>query len=287
MSTIVRAEHVPPAHWVGDGFHVRSLISPSVHAKELDPFLLLDHAAPETFAPATQPRGVGTHPHKGFETVTIVYDGELEHRDSTGSGGRIGAGDVQWMTAGNGILHQEFHSNDFTRKGGSMEMVQLWVNLPARHKSSPPGYQTILKADIPVVTLEDGAGELRVIAGSFRSLKGPARTFTPIEIWDMRLKAGKHISLPLPQGHTAALALLDGAVLINGQRVRSGTPLVILDRSGGGVSVEATSDAKLLLLAGEPIGEPVVAHGPFVMTTLGEIKQAMLDFQNGRFGSID
>lgn len=287
MSHIVRTELSPPSHWVGDGFHVRSLISPSVHARELDPFLLLDHAAPETFSPTDTPRGVGSHPHKGFETVTIVYAGELEHRDSTGSGGRIGPGDVQWMTAGNGIVHQEFHSRDFTRNGGAMEMVQLWVNLPSRHKSVPAGYQTIGKTDIPVVTLADGAGQLRVIAGSFAGTKGPSRTFTPIEIWDLRLKAGTHVELPVPAGHSAALALLDGEVVINGKPISSDTPLVILDRNGGSLSVASTADAKLLLIAGEPISEPVVAHGPFVMNSLGEIKQAMLDYHNGRFGTLD
>lgn len=286
MRDIVAVHAAPRGHWVGDGFPVRSLISPGDQAQKLSPFLLLDHAAPFEFTPADQPRGVGEHPHRGFETVTIVYQGELEHRDSTGNGGRIGPGDVQWMTAASGILHEEFHSEDFTRKGGTMEMVQLWVNLPAKHKMAKPGYQTLLDANIPSVELADGAGRVRVIAGDFNGSKGPARTFTPIDIWDVRLNAGKQTSLPLPEGRTAAIVILHGTVMVNDDQIVRAGQLIEFARDGGEITLDANTDATVLVLSGEPINEPVVAQGPFVMNTVGEIKQAMLDFQNGRFGAI-
>ncbi len=248
----------------------------------VSPFLLLDYAGPRTFEPARQPRGVGQHPHRGFETVTIVYQGEVEHRDSTGAGGVIGPGDVQWMTAASGILHEEFHSRAFTATGGAFEMVQLWVNLPAKDKSAPPGYQTLLDAEIPVVALPGGT--LRVIAGSYSGRKGPARTFTPIDIWDVRLNAGKSASLNLPEGHTLAVIVLAGTVEVNGAEIAREAQMVLLERTGGEFTLEANGDCKLLILSGAPIDEPVVAQGPFVMNTLGEIKQAMLDFQRGKFG---
>jgi redox-sensitive bicupin YhaK (pirin superfamily) len=271
-------------HWVGDGFPVRSMLSPD---DNLSPFLLLDYAGPAAFTPTDTPRGVGQHPHRGFETVTIVYQGELAHRDSTGNGGTIGPGDVQWMTAASGILHEEFHSEAFTRKGGTLEMAQLWVNLPRKDKAADPGYQTLLNADIPSVDLADGAGRVRVIAGEFPGAKGPARTFTPIDIWDVRLSRDKSTTLSLPEGHTVAIAVLSGTVLVNDQEVARGSQLVHFERTGGEITLEANSDATLLVLSGAPINEPVVAHGPFVMTTVGEIKQAMLDFQQGRFGAME
>ena len=276
----------PRPHWVGDGFPVRSLFSYGDHGAQLSPFLLLDYAGPAQFPPAEQPRGVGVHPHRGFETVTIVYDGEVAHRDSTGSGGLIGPGDVQWMTAASGILHEEFHSPDFTRRGGAMEMVQLWVNLPARSKMEPPGYQNILNAQIPSVDLADGAGRVRVIAGSFEGHQGPARTHTPMDVWDVRLNAGKTVRLSLIKGHTAALVVLAGTVLVNGEAVAREAQLVQFQRDGDALEIEANSDAKLLFLGGEPIEEPVVGHGPFVMNTREEIVQAFHDFQSGKFGGM-
>lgn len=286
MRNIVAVHAAPRGHWVGDGFPVRSLISPGGDAKAMSPFLLLDHAAPFEFGPTDRPRGVGEHPHRGFETVTIVYQGELEHRDSTGNGGRIGPGDVQWMTAAAGILHEEFHSEAFTRTGGTMEMVQLWVNLPAKDKKAKPGYQTLLDASIPSVDLGDGDGRVRVIAGDYEGTKGPAKTFTPIDIWDVRVNAGKGASLTLPEGRTTALVILHGTVLVNDDQVVRAGQLIEFARDGGAITVEANTDVTLLVLSGEPINEPVVAQGPFVMNTVGEIKQAMLDFQNGRFGEI-
>ncbi len=286
MRKILGTYSAPRQHWVGDGFPVRSMLSPQTHGEHASPFILLDYAGPMAFKPADRPRGVGQHPHRGFETVTIVYQGEVEHRDSTGAGGLIGPGDVQWMTAASGILHEEFHSKAFTANGGTLEMVQLWVNLPAKHKMATPGYQTLLDKDIPSVDLADAAGTVRVIAGEFQNDKGPARTFTPINIWDVRLNAGKSTSLTLPEGHTLAVIVLAGTVEINGSDVAREAQLVLLGREGGEITIEANSETRLLVLSGEPINEPVVAQGPFVMNTIGEIKQAMLDFQSGRFGAM-
>lgn len=283
MRKILGVTNSPKAHWVGDGFPVRSLLSPE---SGLSPFLLLDYAGPAEFTPTDRPRGVGQHPHRGFETVTIVYQGELEHRDSTGNGGTIGPGDVQWMTAASGILHEEFHSEAFTRTGGTLEMVQLWVNLPAKDKKAAPGYQTLLNAEIPTVALPDGAGHVRVIAGDYAGQTGPARTFTPINIWDLRLGRDKTTTLTLPEGHTVALAVLGGTVLVNGEEVARGGQLVAFARTGGAITLEANNDVTVLVLSGAPINEPVVAHGPFVMNSVGEIKQAMLDFEQGRFGAM-
>lgn len=276
----------PSAHWVGDGFPVRSMFSHAAQGEHVSPFLLLDYAGPAEFVPTERPRGVGVHPHRGFETVTIVYQGEVEHRDSTGEGGLIGPGDVQWMTAASGILHEEFHSQAFTRKGGTLEMVQLWVNLPAQHKGTEPGYQTLLDKDIPAVTLPDGAGTLRVIAGDYEGHAGPARTFTPIDIWDLRLKSGGATALTLPEGRMFGIVVLRGNVLLNGADQAREAQFALLDREGGGVIIEAETDATLLVLSGEPIDEPVAMHGPFVMNTSEEIRRAMADFQSGRFGKI-
>ena len=286
MRTVLGVYSAPQQHWVGDGFPVRSLFSHESHGKHVNPFLLFDYAGPAEFAPTDKPRGVGTHPHRGFETVTIVYKGEVEHRDSTGKGGVIGPGDVQWMTAAGGILHKEFHSEAFTRKGGTLEMVQLWVNLPAKHKNAKPGYQTLLDRKIPAVGLPDGAGILRVIAGDYEGRRGPAHTFTPIDLWDVRLNQGGTISLTLPEGRSVSVVVLKGAVQVNGDAIAREAQLVLLDREGGEITLDADSDASLLVLSGEPINEPVVMQGPFVMNTADEIRQARVDFQNGRFGEI-
>jgi hypothetical protein len=284
----VLAVHEPnPPHWVGDGFPVRSIFSyDGLGREQLSPFLMLDYAAPRIFEPATRRRGVGEHPHRGFETVTIVYQGELEHRDSAGNGGRIGPGDVQWMTAASGVVHEEFHSEKFTRAGGSMEMMQLWVNLPARDKMAAPGYQTLLDRDIPAIPLPDGAGRLRVIAGEFGGHRGPAKTFTPINVWDLRLNAGKTATLATPEGHTTAIIPMHGHALINGTQAAGEAQLVILERSGGEFTIGVDTDATLLLLSGQPLNEPVVGYGPFVMTSDREIAQAIRDYQSGRFGSL-
>ena len=286
MKRILGVYNAPRPHWVGDGFPVRSMFSYQSHGKQLSPFLLLDYAGPADFSPAAKPRGVGKHPHRGFETVTIVYKGEVAHRDSTGQGGTIGSGDVQWMTAGAGILHEEFHSPAFTESGGILEMVQLWVNLPARDKMTAPGYQAILDHDIPRVPLPDGAGTVRVIAGEYAGHTGPARTFTPMYVWDMRLKQGGSTELTLPEDWNAAVIVLHGTVLVNGDAVAREAQMVVLDRAGQSLSIEANNDAVVLLLSGEPIDEPIVGHGPFVMNSQQEISQAMADFNSGRFGQI-
>lgn len=286
MKKILGTYRAPRGHWVGDGFPVRSLFSYDSHGKHLSPFLLLDYAGPAAFKPADQPRGVGQHPHRGFETVTIVYEGEVEHRDSTGAGGKIGPGDVQWMTAASGILHEEFHSREFTRTGGTLEMVQLWVNLPASDKMSTPGYQTLLDHDIPSVALPNEAGRVRVIAGDYAGHRGPAHTFTPINVWDIRLNQGHDARFSVPEGHTLAIVVLRGTVQVNGTQIVRDAEMVMLDRAGSDLLLEANSDATVLLLGGEPIDEPIVGHGPFVMNSAAEINQAIVDFNNGRFGQM-
>ena len=288
IKKILNIGSAPGRHWVGDGFPVHGMFGYSgPGVAERSPFLLLDYAAPTSFTPNDgYRRGVGQHPHRGFETVTIVYEGEVEHRDSTGRGGVIGRGDVQWMTAGSGILHEEFHSERFSREGGPFEMVQLWVNLPARDKMAAPGYQAITDASIPVVTLPEGRGQLRVIAGEFDGQAGPASTFSPLHVWDLRLAAGAHIDLPLPEGWTTMLVVLDGTVQVNGDALLRATQMATFSTEGDRVQVEANGEAKLLLLAGEPIDEPVVGYGPFVMNSQAEIAEAVRDFNSGKFGSM-
>jgi redox-sensitive bicupin YhaK (pirin superfamily) len=223
------------AHWVGDGFPVRTLFS--YHSgEELSPFLLLDYAGPQKFSPTSDRLGVGQHPHRGFETVTIVYEGEVEHRDSSGGGGKIGPGDVEWMTAASGVIHEEFHGREFARRGGMFEMIQLWVNLPAKDKMAPPRYQTILSADIPVVVLGDGQAEVRVIAGEFAGKKGPAETFTPIHVWDVRMK--QHAHLQVPEGFTTAIVVLKGSLSVNGTKTDAAT-FVLLDPRGTEIAPQA------------------------------------------------
>ena len=286
MKKLIGIYTSPRGHWVGDGFPVRTLFSYDTMGKHISPFLLLDHAGPADFTPTEQRRGVGQHPHRGFETVTIVYDGEVEHRDSTGAGGTIGPGDVQWMTAAKGILHEEFHSDAFARSGGALEMVQLWVNLPAKDKMADAGYQTIVDGDIPVLPLANNAGQLRLIAGEFAGTRGPARTFTPIDVWDLRLNAGKPVTLDLHEGRNTALVILRGTVMVNGGEVARQGQLALFECDGSQLTLEASDDAKVLLLSGEPIDEPIVGHGPFVMNTEQEIHQAFADFHSGKFGQM-
>ena len=288
MKKIKEICSAPAQHWVGDGFPVQSLFTyNSENAALLNPFLLLDYAGPTEFKPAAERKGVGPHPHRGFETVTIVYQGELEHRDSTGSGDSIGAGDVQWMTAASGILHDEFHSENFTKSGGTLEMVQLWVNLPAKHKSSEPGYQTLRNWEIPTANLPRYAGSMRVIAGEYDENTGPAKTFTPINVWDIRLKLDKSANFSLPENHSLILVVMHGTVLINGRGIARESQMVLFEHEGNEIHIEAHTDANVLLLSGEPIDEPMVGHGPFVMNTKAEINQAVKDFKDGKFGELD
>lgn len=286
MKKVVSIEHRPSVHWVGNGFPVRTIFSFDSLGYRISPFLLLDYAGPAEFCPSDKPRGVDEHPHRGFETVTIVYQGELEHRDSAGNHGKIGPGDVQWMTAASGVVHEEKNSREFTRLGGTLEMVQLWVNLPAEFKMTPPAYQTILERQIPLVDLPEGAGTVRVIAGEFGGVKGPAQTFTPINLWDLRLKAFSRAELILPRGFTAALFLRRGEVVLTDSERARETDLALLTREGERVRVNARDDASLLVLNGAPIDEPVAAYGPFVMNSKTEINQAIEDYHSGRLGRL-
>jgi redox-sensitive bicupin YhaK (pirin superfamily) len=276
----------PQGHWVGDGFPVRSLFNYDQLGRHISPFLMLDYAAPTSFPAAARPRGVGEHPHRGFETVTIVYQGEVAHRDSAGNSGVIGPGDVQWMTAASGVLHDEFHSPAFTRQGGELEMVQLWVNLPAKHKMSVPRYQGILNAQIPQMQLPNGAGSVRVIAGAFAGQTGAAATFSDLNVWDLRLKAGCEVRLAVADGHSAAIAVLHGAIVANGSREAKDAELVLFEQAGTEILLKASVDSTLLFLSGAPIAEPIVGYGPFVMNTRAEIETAMMDFRQGKFGRL-
>ena len=285
--TLLSTQAAPPRHWVGDGFPVHGMFGyndPGV--AERSPFLLLDYAAPTDFTPTDARRGVGSHPHRGFETVTIVYAGAVEHRDNTGAGGIIGAGDVQWMTAGAGIVHEEFHAPDYAAQGGAFEMVQLWVNLPAKDKMTPAHYQGISAAQIPSVTLPGADGQVRVIAGALGAAQGPAHSYTPMNVLDIRLAAGQTADLPQPEGWSTLLLVLAGSVQVNGSAPLEAAQLATLSQQGQGVTLHAHSDAKLLLLAGAPIDEPVVGYGPFVMNSRAEIVQAGKDFNQGRFGRM-
>jgi redox-sensitive bicupin YhaK (pirin superfamily) len=272
-------------HWVGDGFPVQSIFSYNDIAEKISPFLMMDHAGPTVFPPTHKKLGVGQHPHRGFETVTIVYQGGVSHRDSSGGGGTIGPGDVQWMTAASGLIHEEFHSEAFARQGGPFEMIQLWVNLPAKDKMSKPGYQGITADEISEITLSNDAGIARIIAGALDYAKGPAHTFTPMNVWDLRLNAGRRLSLSLPSGHTIALYVLSGALKVGTQTVEA-TEMAVMEREGTELVADVTQDAVVLLLSGEPLNEPIVGHGPFVMNAREEIMQAMQDYNNGKFGQI-
>jgi quercetin 2,3-dioxygenase len=280
----VLAIHTTTAgHWVGDGFPVRTLFSYSDGGEELSPFLLLDHAGPREFPPTEQRLGVGPHPHRGFETVTIVQAGEVEHRDSSGAGGRIGPGDVQWMTAAAGVVHEEFHGREFARRGGPFEMVQLWVNLPARHKLAPPRYQAILARDIPAVEL--GAGSrARVVAGELGGARGPAETVTPMLVAELHLEGTA--ALAVPEGWTALLVGLAGELRVNGSQPLGPDSYALLERAGTDLALAAAPGTRALLLAGQPLGEPIAGYGPFVMNTQAEIRQAIADFQAGKMGRL-
>jgi redox-sensitive bicupin YhaK (pirin superfamily) len=286
MKKLMSVQGNDRGHWVGDGFPVRTLFFYQDLGKEMSPFLMLDFAGPMQFPTTTERKGVGSHPHRGFETVTFVYEGEVEHKDSTGQGGVIGPGEVQWMTAGAGILHEEFHSAAFAREGGVMQMIQLWVNLPAKDKMTSPGYQPILRQQIPELTLVDGSGTARVIAGSFGGQTGPARTFTPMQVVDLKLKKGAALTIPVPAGWSAGLVVLNGAVQAQDGAVATDAQMLMYEHAGQDIAVQVREDTVALLLCGEPIEEPIFGHGPFVMNTKAEITQAIEDFNSGRFGRI-
>ena len=274
------------SHWVGDGFPVRNFFPTNDLGQVISPFVLLDYAGPREFSPSEKVRGVGEHPHRGFETVTILYHGEVEHRDSGGNSGRLGPGDVQWMTAGSGVVHEEMHGKDFTQRGGLFEAIQLWVNLPKAQKMSPPRYQDIRKEEIPVVNLEDEAGQLRVISGEFKGMKGPAETFTPVNLFDLQLKGGKNFELDLTPDFTAALFVMSGKLEVDGQEINE-AELTLLDPEGESVVLDIKSDSRALVLNGAVIDEPMVQQGPFVMNSREEILQAARDYQTGKMGHLD
>lgn len=273
-------------HWVGDGFPVRNLFPSNGLQVEVSPFLMLDYAGPQYFTPSEKRRGVGEHPHRGFETVTIAYQGSVGHRDSAGNAGVIAPGDVQWMTAASGVLHEELHEAEFSKEGGVFEMIQLWVNLPAKDKMSKPGYQTITKEQIPVIALP-GGGHVRVIAGEFDGKKGPAKTFTAVNLWDVILKAGEKVELTVPEGHNTAVVLRKGDATVNGSaKLKGEAQIAVLAQEGNTVVIEAKENSQLVLLSGEPINEPIASYGPFVMNTREEILQAVSDLKAGKFGQL-
>ena len=291
MKKIIGVYRNQNMHWVGDGFPVKNLFSYDRLGQAISPFLLLDYAAPYHFNPTTAQHGVGSHPHRGFETVTIAYQGEVSHKDSSGGGGQIKTGDVQWMTAGAGLMHEEFHSEEFAKSGGLFEMVQLWVNLPAADKMTAPKYQAIEAQEIPVIELENGAGHIRVIAGRYQAdqleYRGPAATFSSVNVWDGELKAEHVHHIHVPVDHNTLLVVLSGEMLVNGmQKVQDSSIVLFAQDDEADIQLEALQDSKFLLLTGQPLNEPIQGYGPFVMNTKDEIIQAFNDFNRGKFGEI-
>jgi redox-sensitive bicupin YhaK (pirin superfamily) len=286
MKDILGIYHPGSTHMVGDGFPVRNLFPSNDLDRAVDPFLMLDYAGPRNFPSTHHPRGVGEHPHRGFETVTIMYDGAVAHRDSAGNAGVIGPGDVQWMTAASGVVHEEMHEAQWAKQGGTFRAIQLWVNLPQAHKMSSPRYQTLLNADIPTVPLGNGAGTVRVIAGTYQGHQGPARTFTPVELYDLRLNAGAKVELMLPEGHSSSVFVLEGRVSVNGSAAAEEADLVVSARQGSLLLVDASQNSRLLIMSGQPLEEPIARYGPFVMNTKAELVQAVEDYQAGRMGHL-
>lgn len=273
-------------HMVGDGFKVRTFIS-SAMWKDMSPFLMLDYIEPVNYLPTEHPRGVDVHPHKGFETVSILWEGALAHEDSSGGKGKLFAGDVQWMTAGAGILHKEFHEEEFSRKGGVLHGAQLWVNLPAKDKSTAPSYQDIRSATIPEIKLEDEKGKIRIIAGEMNGVKGPASTFTRINIFDAHATADASFDLHVVDGDHTTLLVLKGTIHINDHQTAREGDMLVFEDAGSSIHIQTNNETHLLLLSGEPITEPVAAYGPFVMNTQEEIMQAIDDYNAGKFGVLN
>lgn len=286
MKKLLHVQRSDTPHWVGDGFPVRSIFGYQDLGPAISPFLLMDYAGPAEFPPSPNKRGVGEHPHRGFETVTIVYSGEVEHRDSAGGGGVIQAGDVQWMTAASGLVHEEFHGPNFRQNGGRFEMVQLWVNLRKKDKMSSPRYQGIRKEEIPVIELPHGAGSLRVIAGEQRGAQGPAKTFSPVQLWDLTLNPGTELDLNLIPSHTACVFVMDGELKTEDSQILGPAEIGVFEQSGTQLRLAITKPTRALFLGGEPLGEPVIGYGPFVMNSPAEIRQAMLDYEAGKMGQL-
>lgn len=278
----------PPVHFVGDGFRVHNFIPGNgrISMQRMSPFIMLDYNSKFYFPPTDKPRGVGVHPHRGFETVTIAYKGKVAHHDSAGHSGVIGEGDVQWMTAASGVLHKEYHEENFSKSGGDFQMVQLWVNLPAKDKMSKPKYQELTHAMMGTAELPDSAGTVEVIAGNYNSTKGPAFTFTPVNLMNAKLNAGGKAVFNFPSHSNTALVVIEGTVKVNGSDAVANS-FVLLANDGEEFTVEATEQSQVLVLSGEPIHEPIAAHGPFVMNTREEIIQAMEDYNSGKFGTLE
>ncbi|MFC0821331.1 pirin family protein [Moraxella marmotae] len=287
MKQVSQIYPAPAKHWVGDGFFVHNMFHYQQTDKNLDPFLLMDYASPEFFAANASDahRGVGEHPHRGFETVTIAYQGEVSHQDSAGGGGTIGTGDVQWMTAGSGVMHQEFHSKAFSATGGMFEMVQLWVNLSAKDKMTTPKYQAIGRDEIATVSLKDGIAA-RIIAGTLDGVTGAADTFSPINLWDLAIKSGGRHTFTLPSSHNLLILVRSGSVQINDEQIANACQLASFHRGGSQLTLQANDDAQLLILTGEPLNEPITGYGPFVMNDKAQIVQAFDDLKMGKFGQI-
>ncbi len=277
----------PPPHMVGDGFRVHNYIPGLVGMQRMNPFIMLDYNSPHFFPPTDNPPGVGVHPHRGFETVTLAYKGKVSHHDSSGNSGTIGEGEVQWMTAASGVLHKEYHEAEFAKQGGVFQMVQLWVNLPAKDKMSPPRYQAITRADIQPLELENNAGKVEVIAGEYRGVQGPAKTFSPVFLMNAFLNSGGKIDLSFAQHDHTALVIISGKVKINDNQIAEANQLVVFQDDGTDFEIEAMEESVVLVLNGEPIPEPIAAYGPFVMNTREEIIQAYQDFQMGKFGHLE
>ncbi len=276
----------PPKHWVGDGFNVHGFFPHGpLTGERMSPFFLLDYNSLVDFPPREKPFGVGSHPHRGFETVSIAYKGKVAHHDSRGGGGVIGEGDVQWMTAGSGLLHKEYHEEEYNKQGGPFQMVQLWVNLPAKDKMTTPKYQAITNAEMGRVALEKG-GEVEIIAGEFGGVKGPATTFSPVHLYNLKPKAGEKIELSFPAGYTTAILAIEGSVTLNNSETLPTNQLALFERDGEDIRVEALEDSILLVMSGEPLNEPIAQYGPFLMNTRAEIAEAIDDYNTGKFGYL-
>lgn len=277
-----------PPHFVGDCFRVHNFIPSGYHLdmKRMDPFLMLDYNSKFHFSGTDTPRGVGVHPHRGFETVTIAYKGRVEHGDSAGGGGIIGEGDVQWMTAASGVLHKEFHETEWAKEGGIFQMVQLWVNLPAKDKMSPPKYQAIKNSEMKKVDLGEN-GLIEVIAGDYNGEKGPASTFSPVNLMNAKLKKGEKANFSFPENFNTAALVIEGSIIVNGEEKVPTDHFVLFENEGENFTFEASEDSVVLVISGEPLNEPIFPHGPFVMNTREEIIQAFDDFNTGKFGYLE
>ncbi len=278
----------PPFHWVGNGFKVHNFFPRGLKSNyRMSPFFLLDYNAKMSYHPSNEKRGVGVHPHRGLETVTIAYHGKIAHHDSAGNGGVISEGDVQWMTAGRAILHKEYHESGYVEKGGDFQMVQLWVNLPAKDKMTEPKYQEIQYERMGKYELENNSGLVNIIAGEFNTVKGPAFTFTPINLFDVKLNEFAKINFNFEEHHNTGILIIEGKVKINNSDTASSDQLVVFKNIGNEIEVEALEKSTFLVMSGEPINENLFPYGPFLMNTEEEIVQAYEDYNKGVFGFLE